>query len=46
MKTNTKENEGKAETSSTVYAAVLDFTLTSDGEINPLEALESKLKGR
>ena len=45
MKTNTKENEGKAETSSTVYAAVLDFTLTSDGEINPLEALESKLKG-
>ena len=45
MKTNTKENEGKAETSSTVYAAVLDFTLTSDVEINPLEALESKLKG-
>ena len=24
---------------------MLDFTLTSDGEINPLEALESKLKG-
>ncbi|WP_294149051.1 S-layer homology domain-containing protein [uncultured Clostridium sp.] len=45
MKTNTKENEGKKATSSTVYASVLDFTLTSDGEINPLEALESKLKG-
>ena len=45
LKTNTKENEGKTETSTTVYASVLDFTLTSDGEINPLEALESKLKG-
>lgn len=45
LKTNTKENEGKTATSSTVYASVLDFTLTSDGEINPLEALESKLKG-
>lgn len=45
LRTNTKENEGKTETSSTVYASVLDFTLTSDGEINPLEALESKLKG-
>lgn len=45
LKTNTKENEGKKKTSSTVYASVLDYTLTSDGEINPLEALESKLKG-
>lgn len=45
LKTNTKPNEGKTATSSTVYGAVLDFTLTSDGEINPLEALESKLKG-
>lgn len=45
LKTNTKENEGKKAASSTVYASVLGFTLTSDGEINPLEALESKLKG-
>ncbi len=45
LRTNRKEYEGKEETSSTVYASVLDFTLTSDGEINPLEALESKLKG-
>lgn len=45
LKTNTREYEGKTETSGTVYASVLDFTLTSDGEINPLEALESKLKG-
>lgn len=45
LKTNMKEYEGKTATSSTVYASVLDFTLTSDGEINPLEALESKLKG-
>lgn len=45
LKTNKKEYEGQEETSSTVYASVLDFSLTSDGEINPLEALESKLKG-
>lgn len=45
LRTNKAEHEGKTETSSTVYASVLDFTLTSDGEINPLEALENKLKG-
>ena len=45
MRTNKKEFEGQEETTSTVYASVLDFSLTSDGEINPLEALESKLKG-
>lgn len=45
LRTNRAEYEGKTETSNTVYASVLDFTLTSDGEINPLEALESKLKG-
>lgn len=45
LRTNTKENEGKTETSGSVYASVLGYTLTSDGEINPLEALESKLKG-
>lgn len=45
LKTNIKTNEGKTETSSTVYASVLGYSLTSDGEINPLEALESKLKG-
>lgn len=45
LKTNSKANEGKTETSSTVYASVLGYSLTSDGEINPLEALESKLKG-
>lgn len=45
LRTNTKEHEGKTETSSTIYGSVLDFSLTSDGEINPLEALESKLKG-
>ena len=45
LKTNTKANEGKTKTSSTVYASVLNYSLTSDGEINPLEALESKLKG-
>lgn len=45
LKTNTKDSEGKTKTSSTVYASVLNYTLTTDGEINPLEALESKLKG-
>ena len=45
LRTNRAEYEGREETSSTVYASVLDFTLTSDGEINPLEALEDKLKG-
>lgn len=45
LRTNRAEYEGREETSSTVYASVLDFTLTSDGEINPLEALESNLKG-
>lgn len=45
LRTNRAEYEGREETSSTVYASALDFTLTSDGEINPLEALESNLKG-
>lgn len=45
LKTNTKENEGKTETSSTIYGAVLNCTLTSDGEINPLEMLDNSLKG-
>ena len=35
----------RQKTSSTVYAAVLDFTPYLGWEINPLEALESKLKG-
>lgn len=45
LKTNRKEYEGQEETSSTVYASVLDFSLTDDGEINPMEALEENLKG-
>ncbi len=45
LKTNKKDSEGQTKTSNTVYASVLGFTLTSDGEINPLEALEDKLKG-
>lgn len=45
LTTNTKADEGKTETSSTVYASVLGYSLTTDGEINPLETLESKLKG-
>ncbi len=45
LKTNRKDYEGQDETSSTVYGSVLGLTLTSDGEINPLEALEDKLKG-
>lgn len=45
LKTNMKASEGKTKTSSTVYASVLNYPLTEDGEINPLEALESKLKG-
>lgn len=45
LKTNRKDYEGQDETSSTVYGSVLGLTLTSDGEINPLEALEDKFKG-
>lgn len=45
LKTNTKDHEGAKPSSGTVYASVLGFTLTSDGEINPLEKVESKLKG-
>lgn len=45
LKTNKKDYEGQTKTSNTVYASVLGYTLTSDGEINPLEALEEKLKG-
>lgn len=45
LKTNTKDHEGSKASSGTVYASVLGFTLTNDGEINPLEKVESKLKG-
>lgn len=45
LKTNTKAFEGQKASTGTVYASVLGFSLTSDGEINPLEKVESKLKG-
>lgn len=45
LKTNTKEYEGQTRTSNTIYGTVLNYSLTSDGEINPLEALESNLRG-
>ena len=45
LKTNKKDYEGQTKTGNTVYASVFGYTLTSDGEINPLEALEEKLKG-
>ena len=45
LDTNTKDNENKTKTSSTVYAQVLGYKLTDDGEINLLESLKSDLKG-
>lgn len=45
LRTNTKPNEGKTKTDNTVYASVFDYNIDDSGEINPLEQLESKLKG-
>ena len=43
--TNTKSHETETKSSSTIYGAILGFTLTSDNELNMMDTLTSNLKG-
>lgn len=45
LNTNTKENENKKKSSTTIYGAALGYEVSEDGELNPFSMLEEDLKG-
>ncbi len=45
LNTNTKENETKKKSSTTIYGAALGYEVNDDGELNPFSKLEEDLKG-